>query len=82
MPLIAELCPDKMALPKIRFKRRVFVFVGEGQPALGKSGTIAFEKAYRTGRPSFAHLMKDGSIMRYQKQIGTINDLEMLTEGE
>lgn len=59
---------------RIRFRGEEYVCYG---PAGGPIMTL---DDYRHGRPSFAHLMEDGSIKRHGRVIGTRGDIEWLEE--
>jgi hypothetical protein len=58
----------------VRFKGTIYVLVGDDDG----SGAIATKEDYENGEVSFAHLMPDGRILRYNEQIGTSADLEDL----
>ncbi len=59
----------------IRFKGRKYLLIGSLD-----DGAIATAKQYANGDCSYAYLMPDGKIMRYNEQIGTRDDLEFLGE--
>lgn len=63
---------------KVRFKDMDYVLIG----SLDKGGAIALESDYQNFSPSFAHLMPDGKILRYQQWIGNREDLEVLSDGK
>ena len=58
---------------KIKFKNRNFILVG---------GALTTEDDYKEGIVSYAHLMDDGTIMRYGKVIGKKEDIEFGEEIE
>ncbi len=53
---------------QITFQGREFILIGD------TDGAITTREAYSTGRVSYAHLLPDGNIIRYQKKIGTRED--------
>lgn len=53
-------------LPKIIFEGNEYIIV---------DGAIATREAYMNGTVSYAHLMNNGRIMRFHKQIGTKEDI-------
>jgi hypothetical protein len=52
----------------------IFVLIGD----LDSGGPIATVDAYQNFDVSYAHLYPNGAIMRYGKQIGTRDDIELL----
>lgn len=59
---------------KVRFQGKEFLLTGDND------GALTTEELYVEGRCSYAHLMPDGRIMRFLKQIGAKEDLEFLEE--
>lgn len=59
-------------MKKIRFQGQEWLLNGE------KDGAICTPEQYKNFECSYAHLMEDGRIMRFQVQIGTIADIEFL----
>jgi hypothetical protein len=62
---------------KILFDDKEYVFVGG---SLNKGGAITTQDDYENGRCSFAHLCEDGKILRFNSQIGTIDDITIIGE--
>lgn len=61
---------------EIKFKNRKYLLIGN----LKKGGAIANEKAYKKGLVSYAHLFPNGKIYRFQKLLGTRDDIKILGE--
>ena len=59
---------------QIRLFGQEFILIGD----LDNGGPIATVDAYRNFDCSYAHLFSDGRIMRFGKQIGNRNDIELL----
>ena len=59
---------------QVRFRGEQYCLFGD----LKSGGAIAKHEQFEAWTDSFAHLFPDGSIMRYQEQIGTREDLEIL----
>jgi hypothetical protein len=64
---------------RIRFQDKDYVLVG-GKYVPGAA--IATPEAYANFEPSYAHLMPDGRIMRFGKQIGQESDITYLPDEE
>ena len=62
----------------IRFKDADFVLGGD----LKTGGAIATLDDFENGRCSYAHLFKDGTIKRFKKVIGSVEDIEVTGECE
>lgn len=58
----------------IRFKDEKYLLVGNVE----EGGAIATQQDYENGDVSFAHLGPDGTIRRFHKAIGTVNEIEFL----
>lgn len=54
----------------IKFRGKTYVLIGSNT-----NGAIATKRAYENFETSYAHLMKDGRILRFGKQIGGIDDI-------
>ena len=63
-----------MKTMKIKFQNKEYWLIGV------KSGPIATPYQYQHGLCSYAHLCENGEIMRFHKQIGTVDDIEFLGE--
>ena len=57
---------------KIKLHGLDFILIGDND------GAIATPEQYANFDISYAHLYRDGTIMRFSKQIGTIDDIEFL----
>jgi hypothetical protein len=68
-----------VACIKITFKGEDFILVGKD---INYGGAIAKQEDYENCRPSYAHLMRDGRVMRYGEQIGTKEDVSFGEEAE
>lgn len=62
-------------MKEIRFRGKDYVFVGD---ELSDGGAIAVKDDYESGKCSYAHLFKNGDIVRFQQEIGTISDIEVV----
>jgi len=60
---------------RIRFLNQDYLYTGD---SLEEGGAITTEELFRNGECSFAHLFEDGKIKRFQKQIGTRADIEII----
>lgn len=61
---------------RIKFQGQEFLLIGDKETG----GAIATQEAYENFDPSFAHLFPDGRILRHKSQIGTLKDIEFLSE--
>lgn len=62
-----------MKVQKIKFKEQEFIL---SSPKANDS-PITTVKTFQNGECSYAHLYRDnGKVMRFHKQIGTIDDIE------
>lgn len=61
---------------KIRFQGSEYLFVGD----LIEGGAIATQEQYENGECSSAHLFPDGRILRFRKQIGVREDIEVIEQ--
>lgn len=59
---------------QIKFKGEVYLLIGD----LDKGGSITTKEAYENFEISYAHLFSDGRVMRFNEQIGTRDDIEIL----
>ena len=55
-------------------------FQGRSDLILTRGGAITTEEDYEAFRESYAHLVDDGRVMRYGRQIGTAGDIEIIGE--
>ena len=62
---------------RIKLHGNEYVFTGA---TLEEGGAIATEQVYKAGECSYAHLFEDGTILRFQEQIGTVQDIEVLED--
>lgn len=62
---------SKETVQEIRFNGLAFIITGTD-----KHGPIATKKQYQNGECSYAHLYPDGRIVQFNKQIGTVEDIE------
>jgi hypothetical protein len=60
---------------KIKFKGKKYLFISNSERT---AGAIAITEQYENFEDSFAHLYKDGKVMQYGNEIGTIKDIEFL----
>src|SRR5262245_51342612 len=67
---------NKVTLLRIRFQGKEYLLVNDD---LQMEGPIATEEQWRTGACPYAHLFKDGQIKRYNKVIGTVQDIEVIS---
>lgn len=58
----------------IKFKNRGFILIGDLT-----DGAITTEYSYKNSEPSYAHLYKDGRILRNGIQVGTKEDIEIIS---
>ena len=58
----------------IKFNGEDYLLIGD----IEGGGAIATKEQYENFELSYAHLFPDGIIMRFEVQIGTINDLEFI----
>ena len=70
-----KLVDDSVELPHLRFRGSEYVLVGDKE----NGGAIATVEQYSTGECSFAHLYEDGSIKQFGEIIGTIDDIEWIS---
>jgi hypothetical protein len=61
----------------IRFKGTEYLFGGE---SLEESGFIAKQEDYENGICSYAHYFPEQGVMRFQEQIGTREDIEIVSD--
>lgn len=59
---------------RIRFQDKEWLLIGD----LEQGGAIATKEAYENGEVSYAHLVPDGRIFRYNKEIGDVGEIEVL----
>lgn len=71
-----------MSYPKIRFQGKKYLFIGTEHDLREGDGAIATKEAFECGECSYAHLMPDGRVMRFLKQIGTREEIELIGSGE
>lgn len=72
---LAEMVrPSAKEDPRFRFGGKEYILIG----AKSDGGAIATVEQFETGKCSFAHLMPDGRVMQFGKQIGTVDDIEWL----
>jgi hypothetical protein len=64
--------------PTLKFRGKEFVFVKEY--GTDKTGVLTTLGLFLNYGPSFAHLLKDGSIKRFGRLIGTVDDIEWISE--
>ncbi len=67
------------ATARISFQGNEYLFVGD---LLEHGGAIATEGDYMNGRCSYAHLLVDGRVMRFNHQIGNREDIKVLEHCE
>lgn len=60
----------------IRFQDEIYLLIDEGEFC----GPITKEKDFISGKPSYAHLYKNGNILRFGEKIGTREDIEIIGE--
>lgn len=63
---------------KIKFKDQDYFFIGDTP----QDGAIALAEDYYNFAPSFAHLFPNGEIKRYNRIIGTREDIQFLEKVE
>ena len=75
---LMALTMGKNEVHRVKYRGTDFLFVGDPDG----DGAIALEDDYLNFRQSYAHLMKDGSVMRHGEEIGRREDVQFLGKYE
>ena len=66
-------------MKKLKLKKnRIYYLIG----SLETGGAIATKRQYENGELSFAHLMADGEIKRFNRVIGRREDIKIIGEAD
>ncbi len=66
-------------MKNIRFQGREYLFTGD---SLEEGGSITTAEAFSEGTCSYAHLMRDGTVMRFGDSIGHRDEIEVLGDAK